>query len=230
MTKRIALLTLILLCLGGAAMADQAAPTDEKTLSVFTYQFKHKLAEKAATAIKTLVSAEGTVAIQSAANSVVITDRAENLKNIAAALQRFDTPPQPVQLTVRLVTAARVEGAGGQVPDTLRDVAPKLAMLRFNSFEQLGAVNVDGREGEPGIVELGGGYRADFRFGEYDSKSDSISLADFKLSKLQGDQLTALYKTTLNLKIGQTLIFGATRDPQSQRALVVVVSAKRVTP
>jgi hypothetical protein len=228
MTKRIALLTLILLCLGGAAMADQAA--DEKTLSVFTYQFKHKQAEKAATAIKTLVSAEGTVAIQSAANSVVITDRAENLKNIAAALQRFDTPPQPVQLTVRLVTAARVEGAGGQVPDTLKDVAPKLAMLRFNSFEHLGAVNVDGREGEPGIVELGSGYRADFRFGEYDSTSDSISLADFKLSKLQGDQLTALYKTTLNLKIGQTLIFGATRDPQSQRALVVVVSAKRVTP
>ena len=226
MTKRIALLSLLLLCLGGVAAADQAAPADDKTLSVFTYQFKHKQAEKAATAIKTLVSAEGTVAIQSAANSVVITDRAENLKNIAAALQRFDTPPQPVKLNVRLVTAARVEG-GGQVPDGLKDVAPKLAMLRFNSFENLGSVNVDGREGEPGIVELGGGYRADFRFGEFDPASDSISLADFKLSKLQGDQLSALYKTTLNLKIGQTLIFGATRDPQSQRALVVVVSAKR---
>ena len=50
MTKRIALLTLILLCLGGSAMADQAASTDANTLSVFTYQFKHKLAEKAATA------------------------------------------------------------------------------------------------------------------------------------------------------------------------------------
>ena len=226
MTKRIALLTLLLLCLGGVALADQATPSDEKTLSVFTYQFKHKQAEKAATAIKSLVSAEGTVSIQSVANSVVITDHADNLKRISAALQRFDTPPQPVQLSVRLVTAARVEG-GGRVPDALKDVAPKLAMLRFNSFEHLGAVNVDGREGEPGIVELGSGYRADFRFGEYDSTSDSISLADFKLSKLQGDQLTALYKTTLNLKIGQTLIFGATRDPQSQRALVVVVSAKR---
>ncbi|MGZ8868324.1 MAG: secretin N-terminal domain-containing protein [Thermoanaerobaculia bacterium] len=226
MTKKIALLSLLLLCLGGVAAADQAAPAGDKTLSVFTYQFKHKQAEKAATAIKTLVSAEGTVAIQSAANSVVITDRAENLKNIAAALQRFDTPPQPVQLSVRLVTAARVEG-GGQIPDGLKDVAPKLAMFRFNSFENLGSVNVDGREGEQGIVELGGGYRADFRFGEYDPASDSIGLADFKLSKLQGDQLTALYKTTLNLKIGQTLIFGATRDPQSQRALVVVVSAKR---
>ena len=75
MTKRIAVLAFILLCFGGAAMADQAASTDEKTLSVFTYQFKHKLAEKAATAIKTLVSAEGTVAIQSAANSVVMSRR-----------------------------------------------------------------------------------------------------------------------------------------------------------
>jgi hypothetical protein len=226
MTKRIALLTLILLSLGGGVMADQAAPSDEKTLSVFTYQFKHKQAEKAATAIKSLVSDQGTVSIQSAANSVVITDHPENLKRISAALQRFDAPPQPVQLSIRLVTAGRAEGAG-QVPDALKDVASKLAMLRFNSFEHLGSVNVDGREGEPGIVDLGSGYRADFRFGEYDQTSDSISLADFKLSKLQGDQLTPLYKTTLNLKIGQTLIFGATRDPQSQRALVVVVSAKR---
>jgi hypothetical protein len=228
MTKRIALLSLLLLCIGGIALADQA-PAEEKTLSVFTYQFKHKQAEKAATAIKTLVSAEGTVAIQSAANSVVITDRPENLKNIAAALQRFDTPPQPVQLTVRLVTAARVEG-GGQVPDTLKDIAPNLAMLRFNSFEQLGAVNVTGREGEPGIVELGGGFRADFRFGEFDPATESISLAGFKLAKLQGDQLSELYTTTLNLKLGQKVIFGATRDPQSKRALVVVVTARRVAP
>ena len=32
MTKRIALLTLILLCLGGSAMADQAASTDANTV------------------------------------------------------------------------------------------------------------------------------------------------------------------------------------------------------
>ena len=226
MTKRILVLALLALSsFSMTAMADQA-PAEDRVLSVYTYQFKHRQAEKAATAIKTLVSAEGTVAIQPSSNSVVITDHAENLRNIATALQRFDTAPQPIQLSVRLATAARVNG-DGSVPEGLKDVAAKLAMLRYNSFETLGAVNVSGREGEPGIVELGGDYRADFKLGEFDSATDSVSLVDFRLSKLQGDQLTSLYKTTLNLKVGQTLIFMATRDPESRRALVVVVSAKR---
>lgn len=229
MTKRIAVLVVVLLSLGGAAAADDAASApagEEKALSVYTYQFKHKVAEKAAGAIKTLVSNEGTVAIQPATNSIVITDRAENLRNISAALQKYDTPPQPVKLTVRLATAARAEG-GDRVPESLRDVAPKLAMLRYNVFENLGAANIESREGEPGLVELSDGYRADFRLGEFDPASDTIPLADFKLAKLQGDQLTQLYKTTLNLKVGQTLIFGATRDPQSRKALVVIVTARR---
>ena len=219
MTKRISLFLMLLL----------VAPllrADEKSLSVLTYQFKHKEAEKAATAIKTLVSAEGTVSIQPSTNSVVITDHAANLKEISAALQRFDVAPQPVLLSVRLVTAARVASAG-RVPEAIKDVASKLALLRYNSFESIGAVNVTGREGEPGIVELGNGYRADFRFGEYDTATNSIPLADFKLARLADDQLSQIYKTTLNLKVGQTLIFGATRDPQSQRALIVIVSATR---
>lgn len=218
MTKRMSLLVMML-------FLASFAQADEKALSVLTYQFKHKEAEKAATEIKTLVSTEGTVAIQPATNSVVITDHAENLKNISAALQRFDVAPQPVRLSVRLVTAARVEGAG-RVPEAIKDVASKLALLRYNSFESIGSVDVSGREGEPGIVELGSGYRADFRFGEFDG-TNSIPLADFKLAKLTDDQLTQIYKTTLNLKVGQTLIFGATRDPQSQRALIVIVSATR---
>jgi hypothetical protein len=227
MTKRFVVVAILMVFCASIALADQAAPAaEERTLSVFTYQFKHKQAEKAATAIKTLVSAEGTVAIQPATNSVVITDRAENLKNISAAIQRFDTPPQPVKLSVRLVTAARVEG-GGAVPESLKELAPKLAMFRYNSFDMVGSVNVDGREGEPGILDLGAGYRADFRFGEFDPASDSIQLADFKLSKLHADQLAQVFKTTLNLKVGQTLILGAARDPQSQRALVIIVSAKR---
>jgi hypothetical protein len=219
MTKRL-LVVLLLVCLSGVALGQ------ERDLSVFTYQFKYKPAERAAAAIKALVSAEGTVAIQPSTNSMVITDRAENLKNITAALQKFDTPPQPVAMNVRLVTATRGQGER-QVPDALKDVAAQLGLMSYTTFETVGSIDVSGQEGTPGIVELGAGYRADFRFGEYDSASNSIPLIDFKLAKLQGDQLAQLYKTTLNLKIGQTLIFGATRDPQSRRALLVIVSAKR---
>ena len=228
MTKRIALAA-ALLFMTAAVFANEAAVQGaggEKPLSVFTYQFKHKEAEKAASAIKTLVSAEGTVSIQPSSNSIVITDRAENLKNISAALQKYDTPPQPVKLSIRLATAARVQGAGS-IPESLEDIGPKLAVMRYNSLESLGAANVESREGQPGLVELAAGYRADFRLGEFDPATDTIQLVDFKLLKFQADQLAQIYKTTLNLKVGQTLIFGATRDPQSNRALIVVITAKR---
>jgi hypothetical protein len=50
---------------------------------------------------------------------------------------------------------------------------------------------------------------------------------DFKLSRLEADQLAPMMKTTLNLKLGQTVIIGATKQAQSQRALMIVFSAKR---
>jgi hypothetical protein len=55
-------------------------------------------------------------------------------------------------------------------------------------------------------------------------------VSNLKLSRLQGaqkDQLTQLLKTSLNIKLGQTVILGAARDPQSQRALVLVLSVTR---
>jgi hypothetical protein len=36
-----------------------------------------------------------------------------------------------------------------------------------------------------------------------------------------------LLKTTLNLRIGQTYIVGATKAPQSQRALMIVLVARK---
>ena len=198
-----------------------------KSLSVHTFTFKYKDADKAAAMIKSLLSAEGSMSIQPSTNALVVTDRADNLKTITKALTEFDVAPQAFRLTVRLVGASRVEGTAPKVADELRDLAPKLAMLRFNALEALGSADVAGREGDPGIVTLPTGYRADFKFGEYDPASDSLKVSDFHLSKLQNDQLTSLLKTTLNLRIGQTYIVGATKAPQSQRALMIVLVARK---
>jgi hypothetical protein len=226
MTKRFAFLLFLMLAVCGSAFADDDAAADaQKSLTVKTYQFKHKDADKATAVVKQLMSADGSISIQPSTNSVVITDRPENLKAITAALVQFDTPPKAFKLSIRLVGASRGEGAP-KVADELKDIAPNLGMLRYNVLENLGAVNVDGKEGEPGIVDLQTGYRADFHFGEYDPTSDSIQISDFKLSKLQGDQLTQLMKTKLNLTIGQTVIVGVAK-PQGQKALILVVAAKK---
>ncbi|HET7434016.1 MAG TPA: secretin N-terminal domain-containing protein [Thermoanaerobaculia bacterium] len=220
--KKLAVLALALMLLGTAAFADTADAG--RSLSVRTFTFKYKQAETAATAVKKLMSADGSLAMQPGANSLVITDRPENMKSIAQALAEFDVPPQTFHLNVRLVSAAR--GAEAKISDSLKDVAPKLAMLRYNNLESVGSANVQGREGEPGMVDLGT-FRADFSFGEYDAASDSIKLSDFKLSRLEKDTLSPLMKTTLNLKLGQTVIIGAQKDPNSQKALMIVVMAKR---
>jgi type II/III secretion system protein len=209
-----------------ATLLLMAASAAVASLSVHTFTFKYKDAAKAAEMIKPLISSEGSVSIQPSTNALVVTDRAENLKTITKALVDFDVPPQAFRVMVRLVGAAR--GAQGpRVPEEDRDIAPKLGMLGFNSLEDLGSADVSGREGDPGIVTLPSGYRADFKFGDFDPASDSLKVSDLRLSKQQGDQLTQLLKTTLNLRIGETYIVGATKNAQSQRALMIVLVARR---
>ena len=226
--KRAVLLSsMLLMLIGGVASADPKAA--DKPLSVRTFTFKYKDADKAAAIIKPLVSADGSISIQLSANSLQVTDRASNLRDIAKALAEFDAPAKAFHIVIRLVSAGRV-AEPARVPDDLRDVAQKLSMLRYNSFEDVGDATIDAKEGDPGSVEMQSGYRAEFKLGEYDPTSDSIKVNDFHLSKLQGaqkDQLTSLLKTTLNLGIGQTYIVGASKAPESQHALMIVLVARR---
>ena len=219
------------LSIGFFAVAAFAEPADAgRALSVHTFAFKYKDAEKAAGVIRSLISADGSMSIQPASNSLVVTDRAENLKTITRMLADFDTEAQKFRLSVRIVSAGLVEGNPPRVADDLKDVAQKLSLFRYNSFEKSGEANVDGKEGDAGIVDMATGFRADFRFGEYDPASDSIKVRDFQLSRLQGpqkDQLTSLLKTSLNLRLGQTYIVVAAKAPQSQRALMIVLVARR---
>jgi hypothetical protein len=213
---------LALLLISTPLLADAADPG--QTLSVRTFQLRHKQAEKAAGVIKPFMSAEGSMSMQASNNALVVTDLPENMKRIASALADFDAAAQSLQLSIRLVSAGR--GAEARVARDLSDIAPKLALLRYNTLDSVGAADVNGQEGEPGLVDLNG-FRADFRFGEYDPASDSVQLNDFRLLRREGDQLSQVLKTTLNLKLGQTVILGATRQPDSQRALMIVITAKR---
>jgi len=186
-------------------------------------------ADRAAAAIKPLLSTEGSMSIQPSSNALVVTDRAENMKAVAKMIGDFDKEPQTFHIYVRIVGASRVEGTP-RIADDLKDVARKLAILPYNSYESVGEATVQGKEGDPGLIDMQTGYRAGFHFGEYDPASDSIVIKDLQISKLTGaqkDQLTSLLKTTLNLTIGQTYVLGASKAPQSQRALMIVLVARR---
>jgi Bacterial type II/III secretion system short domain len=220
--KRIFLPILIVLLTAGIALAEPAE--GGKALSVKTFQFKYKDADRAAAVIKPLLSSEGSMSIQPSANSLVVTDRPQNLASVSAALAEFDVPARPLKLTVRLLLASRASETA-KVPDELRDVATKLAMLRFTSVESLGGADLDSRENELGAVEFANGYRAEFRLGDYDPASKSVSVTDFRISRKEKDQTRSLYTASWNLKIGQTLIVPVTKD--GQRAIVVVLVVRK---
>ena len=202
-----------------------AEPRDPgKALTVRTFTFKHKDADKAAAAIKSLLSAEGSMSIQPSTNALVVTDRPDNMKAIAKTLADFDAAAQPFRLSVRIVSAAR---GAARVPDSLKDIKDYLAVLPYQSFEKEGDADLHGKEGAPGVVDMPSGYRAEFKFGDYDPASDSLKINDLHISKMQKDQLTSLLTTSLNLRLGQTYVLGAARAPESKRALMIVLVARR---
>jgi hypothetical protein len=221
--KRFTFLCVALLLVSGMAYAE---PRDgEKALTVRTFQFKYKDADKATAIVKPLLSAEGSISLQAGSNALVVSDRPENLKEIAAALAKYDAAPQMFRLEVRLVAASR--DGNGNVPAELKDIAGKLALLRFNTVESLGSADMTGHEGDPGTVSMQSGYKAEFRLGDYDPASDTLRVNDFKVSKMAGDQLTQVLKMSMNLKLNQTVILGATKVVNAGRALMIVVTAKR---
>lgn len=224
--KRLFLALTLLMFGTSIAFADAA-----EGLTSHTYTFKHKSAERAATVIKSLVSEEGSVSIQPKNNTLTVTDRASNVKSIGAALAKFDQPAQMFRISVKLVAASRA-ASNAKVPDDLKEISAKLSgVLKFNSFEKLGEIDARVKEGDPFVVEkVADTYRADFTLGEYDPLTDSVRVEEFRLQKKSGaesGELVQLLKTSLNLKLGQTIILGAARSPQSDRTLMVVLLSQR---
>jgi len=222
--KRVLLILLTFLFVTGVAFAEPADGA-KAALSVRTFQFKYKTADRAAGIIKSLLSVDGSMSISPTANSLVVTDHANNIKAVSAAISEYDAAPRGVKLSVRLIAASHADVTPKTVEE-LKDISKSFFMMGYNSLESLGSANVESHEGENGTINLADGYRADFKFGEYDPASDSVELTDFRISRLQNEQLSEIYKTTLNLKIGQTVVLGVKR-PKGQRALSVAFVARR---
>lgn len=222
--KRVFFLILIALLATGAAVAEPAAAAG-KALPSKTFQMKFKAVESAAALIKPLLSSEGSVSTESANGTLSVSDKPANLAAIAAALQEFDVAPRSLKLSIRLVLAGR-GGAGARMPEEARDLSTELSMLGFTSAEPLGQADIEGHEGESAAVEMANGYRAAFKFGDYDPTSKTVSVSDLHVSKLTTDHATKdLYRTTLNLKVGQTYLFATTR--KGEKALVIVMAVRK---
>jgi hypothetical protein len=218
----------ILLALLGSASTALAAPAENEKLTARSFQFKFRDASRAASVIKPLISSSGSVSIQPSSNTLVVTDSPAALREIARALAQYDAPPKAFTVELQLVAASRAANPP-PVPEELREISAKLSgVLRFNRFDKLGEIRTQGREGDPVLATLDG-YRADFSVGEFDPISQTLQLSDFRIMKLPeggGDLQQVFRNSTLNLRVGQTVVLGASRLPDSNRILMIVLTAQ----
>jgi hypothetical protein len=224
--KRLTLLLSLFLAFSTAAFAQSG-------LSSHSFTFKHKDAERAAALIKPLMSEEGSVSMQPKTRTLIVTDRGANVRSIVEALAKFDVPAQSFRIQVKIVAASR-GAAQPKVPDDLKEISAKLSgVLKFNSFEKLGEIDARVKEGDPFVADkVAETYRADFTLGEYDPLSDSVRVNDLRIQKRQAkegqsSEIVQLLKTSLNLKLGQTIVMGAAKTPDSNRTLMVVLLSQR---
>lgn len=229
MKRKLPLAILVLFLAAGLAWAEDDAGVSLRTRS---FRLSYRTPERAAAVVRPLISAEGSVSIQPGTNTVVITDRPENLAGVAKALEQFDAPARPFRVELKVVAVSRAESPAA-VPEDLKDLSTKLgAVLRFNSFEKMGEFNAEGKEGDVLLnLQVSDSYRADMTFGEHDPVKDIVRLQDVQISRVlpggQGTVEPLLKRTSLNLKVGQTVILGAQR-PESNRALMFVLVARRI--
>lgn len=195
------------------------------------YRLKFKEIDRAASLIKSVVSAEGSISLQPASRTIVITDRSENLRRIVQMLDRFDVAPQAFTLELKLATAAR--GGEAKVPEEFKSIASKLAMLGFTQLEKVGESVATGKEGDASTGAPGSAYRIDFQFGSFDPASETIRVNELRVQRVGKPdangiaEVTQLFKTSLNVRLNQETVLGVARDASSNRTLMLVVTARR---
>ena len=219
---RLASLLLILL-IAIPAFAEEAVLT-----KAFTVKFKK--VDEATTLINGLLSDKGAVTLQPSLRTIVVQDYEKNLRQIEMAIAAFDTPPPSVELSVKLVRAAKNPQAA-PVSEEIRNMAKFSEVLKFNDYSLLDSGVIECQEGQNSVLTLARDYQLTFLPDVIQEGNGIIRLQNFQLSrrKAQGKgkaTFTPLISVTLNLRNAETLVLGATRFEDSDQALLVILLGK----
>lgn len=189
------------------------------------FELEHKDPQRVIDTVQGLLSRDGSYSIQPAKQTIVITDTPATLERVAEVLGQLDVPPRNYTLNLTLVSASRSANPP-KVPEDLTEISRKMSgVLRFNTFEKLGSATTRGNEGTDLVFEIDG-YQARFGFGQYDPLSQSLKIDDFRLDRTKDSTGSPLIRTSLNLRVGQTVVLGASRQPESGKALMIVLLAE----
>jgi hypothetical protein len=200
-------------------------PTQERL-----FRLQYKSIDEAVALIRPLLSEDGTLLLQPQRRAITVHDRPERLAQVQEFLSAWDVPPRNVRLTIQLIRARAVEGGAVRLSQELRGVGEALKdVTRWTDYENVGSVSVTTSEGGSATLNVDE-YRISLVLDQVAEAGASVRLKRFVLEKREplpggGERLRPIWDTVLNLKTEQLTVLGATRLEQSQKAILLTVSA-----
>jgi hypothetical protein len=201
--------------------------------SVRVYVLKHKRVEEAALLVRPLLSDGSSITLTQKLNAMTVTDRPEKLDQIGKILTSFDVPPRGFNFAVKLVKA-RADVPSGSIASEIGGLGAKLkSLFQFNDYALIDSSVLRGVEGGDISYQLGTEYLLTFTIRPGGGDSQEVLLSPLSLSRVLSKPgeavfLRPLYRTSVPVRLSQTLVLGATRDEKSKSALILILLAEEI--
>jgi hypothetical protein len=208
-----------------------AAVAAEHEVQVF--QLRFRAARDAAALVEPLLSPEGSLLLQPKLNTLTVRDRREVLARVAEALTSWDVAPLTYRLRVRLLLASTATPTPGPAAPLISGLGAELSQLfRYTSYQEVDTLAITAAEGSTVEAAIGERYHIRFTLRAGPLDPDRVQLAHMELARRemkleQAEALRTLLRSTVSLKLGQTLVLGAARSENANQALVLVLWAER---
>lgn len=223
------LFLIMVLFFAATSLCYQEASDQKLEEKTFTMRFKDL--NEATLKIRPFISSQGTILIRPQLKQLVVKDLPSNLKRIEKVIEAFDLPPKRLIIAIHFIEASKATQPS-KVSVELKEVANRLSgILNFNRYELVDRVILKAVEGENFRHQAGDQYFISF-YGEFiDDGPGVIKLRNFTLFKSEllpngKYRYKKLFSSALNLIDQQTIVVGASKSEMSDRALLMVITAK----
>jgi hypothetical protein len=219
-------LLLLFLVLGLDAFAQ------EPQVRAFRLRF-HSLSEATAL-LAPMLSAQGSLMLQPAAETVVVRDRADVLAHVAATIHAWDVQPAEFAIDLRLLKASALPRRGAVGPPIDQDVVAGLKHLfGFKAFDLIDSLTIQVAAGTPVETVAGAQYVLHFVPRWSPEGEGRIVLAAFELgyraalpSGIEAVR-PVMRRGTVSVRFGQTSVIGIARSEDANEALVMVLKVRK---
>lgn len=197
----------------------------EPRLETRTFQLNHLRADVAAEVIGPYVyddrpGAKGRLSESGSARTITVRETPDNLEKIARVLEQYDRAKPTVALHFQIIEA----DGGAPRDDAIAEVEQVLrGLFRYQGYRLLAdaAIATDaGTMIEQTLSVPGGPFRIGGRVREVQPLGDSAAIG-LEVGLLTGDRL--LLQTSVNARLGQTVVLGTANPDVRRGALILTV-------